>query len=420
MTYRARVLEQELATTLGAMGAVLIEGAKGCGKTETARRLCQSEVLFDRDPSMRQLVELNPDTVLAGATPRLLDEWQVVPKIWNEVRREVDRRQRTGQFILTGSAQPTDDITMHTGAARIARLRMRPMTLAETGHSDGRVSLGALLQGALPGAGAAPPLAFPDVVERLAAGGWPGMQELATPQALIAMRSYADELAHADVKQLVGKRARPVKIMALLTALSRHVATSVSARTLAADIGLSEDKRESTRKTIDRYLDALERLMITEDLPGWSPHLRSRARHRTAPKRHFVDPALAVAYLRATPDTLTHDLELTGLLFESLVIRDLRVYAQANDATVAYYRDNTNLEVDAIVQHAAGPWAGFEVKLGGDAHIDAAAASLLKFRDKLNPKKVRSPALLGVVVSQGPLIRRPDGVFMIPIGVLAP
>lgn len=419
VAYRQRIVEGELARKLEAVGAVLIEGAKGCGKTATASQVARSAVYLDVDEASRDLVELNATAVLAGECPRLLDEWQLAPKIWNAMRHEVDRRDgRPGQFILTGSARPADDVTRHTGAARVGRLRMRPMTLAETGHSDGRASLGAILRGELPAPDVAPALDFPGVLDRIALGGWPGMQGLTLAQGLLAMRDMAQELVRADVKALVGKRARVMKILSLCTAVSRHVATNVSSMTLAHDLGITGSQPSSVRVTVDRYLAALEQLMIMEDLPGWAPHLRSRSRLRTAPKRHFVDPALAVAYLGATPDNLRRDLESTGFLFESLVIRDLRVYAQANDAAVSYYRDNTGLEVDAVVQQAGGRWAGFEVKLGSAAGIADAVKNLLTFRERIDTKRSGAPALLGIIVSQGPILRRDDGISIIPVGAL--
>lgn len=421
MRYTIRIVEEELRRRLASTPAILIEGAKGCGKTATARRYAASEVLFDVDEAMRLLAELNPGEVLAGARPRLLDEWQVAPAIWNRMRREVDdRANRPGQFILTGSSGPRETVRQHTGATRIGRLRMRPMTLFESGHSDGRVSIAQVLRGTPPVPGGPAPLDFPRALERLCLGGWPGMQGLTTRQGLTAMRDMVQELARVDMKAMLGRRAQVPKLVAFLTALSRHVSTNVSEATLAADTNMPGSTTEPARRTVDRYLNALDALMITEDLPGWAPHLRSKARLRTRPKRHFVDPAVAVACLRATPETLQRDMATAGLLFESMVIRDLRVHAQANDATVAYYRDNVGLEVDAIVQQAAGPWAAFEVKLGGQAHVDAGAANLLAFRAKLDPARTPMPSLLAVVVAAGPLLRRDDGVWMLPVGALAP
>ena len=293
-------------------------------------------------------------TVLAGAVPRLIDEWQIEPAIWNHIRRAIDDRAQPGQFILTGSAVPADDITRHTGAARMTRLRMRPMSLHETGHSTGTISLKALLASSF-GPCSDPGLTIQDVATRVAVGGWPSHQVLTHPQALQAMRGYLDEIRRVDIDRVDNVRRDPDRVGRLLASLARNVATSVSISALARDTGGTDGPLKDD--TVREYLAALDRLMIIEDQPAWAPHLRSRSILRTAPKRHFVDPALAVAALRATPVRLLHEIEWFGFLFESLVVRDLRIYAQANDAMVRHYRDNTGLEVDAIVETAAGVWA---------------------------------------------------------------
>ena len=416
MPYEARVVDAELARRLASTGAVVIEGPKACGKTATARQVAASEVLLDVDENARRAVAVDPGLVLAGAVPRLIDEWQIEPAIWNHIRRAVDTREAPGQFILTGSAVPADDITRHTGAARLTRLRMRPMTLAEAGYSARTVSLQALLTTG-PASTPDPGLSLTSIVERLAVGGWPGLQHRTVPQALQAVRDYLDEIRRVDIGRVDQVRRDPEKVGLLLRSLARNVATCVAVSTLAADTGGAEGAL--TNHTVHDYLAALERLMIIEDQPAWAPHLRSRSRLRNAPKRHFVDPSLAVAALRATPTRLLEDLELLGCLFESMVVRDLRVYAQAADAEVYHYRDNTGLEVDAIVQTAEGRWAAFEVKLGhGD--LDQAAANLVKFATRVDTSKSGTPATLAVIVATGYGYRREDGVSVIPIGALGP
>ena len=419
MPYRPRIVDPELATRLAATGAVVIEGPKGCGKTATARQLARSEVLLDVDENARRAIAIDPSLVLDGPVPRLFDEWQLEPTLWNHLRRAVDARQQPGQFILTGSAAPTDDITRHTGAARITRLRMRPMSLFETGHATGAISLAALLAGE---AARSPEstLTVTDLATLVVIGGWPGNLTRTSAQAMQASRDYLDEIRRVDLSRVDRSTRDPGKVGRLLRALARHVATEASLATLMADtVGVDGADGELARDTVRDYLDALERVMIIEDQPAWAPHLRSRSRIRNAAKRHFVDPSLAAAALRATPARLLADLNALGLLFESLVVRDLRVYAQAADATVLHYRDNTGLEVDAIVEVSDGQWAAFEVKLG-QGQVDSAAASLLTFATRVDTAKCGAPAALGVITAAGYGYRRPDGVHVIPVGALGP
>jgi predicted AAA+ superfamily ATPase len=417
-SYQARIADRELETRLRAAGAVVIEGPKACGKTATARQLAESEVLLDLDADARQAASIDPGLVLEGPAPRLLDEWQLAPGLWNAVRRAVDDSQSTGRFILTGSAVPADDETRHTGAGRIVRLRMRPMSLYELGISTGALSLRALLEGETPRSSDSG-LGVPALAERLAVGGWPAFRTLRTEDALAGVRGYLDEITRADVNRVDGRRRDPLRVGLVLRSLARHIATHVSVSTIAEDVG-GEDDLAIKRQTVADYLDALSRLMIVEDQPAWTPHLRSRARIRSAVKRHFVDPSLAVAALRATPDRLLRDLNQLGYLFESLVVRDLRIYAQPLDGTIYQYRDSNDLEADAVVELADGRWAAFEVKLGGSEAIDQAAASLLRFARGIDTSKSGEPALLGVITGGGYGYRRPDGVAVIPIGALGP
>jgi uncharacterized protein len=394
----------------------VIEGPKACGKTATARQIAASEVLLDVDANARQAIAVDPALVLDGPTPRLIDEWQTEPAIWNHVRRAVDDRSAPGQFILTGSAVPPDDVTRHTGAGRITRLRMRPMSLFELGRSNGGISLAELLEGAL-SPSADPGLTVSDVVEEVAVGGWPGLRGRRVSEGLLAVRDYLDEIARVDVGRVDAKHRDPDRVTRLLQSVARNVATHAAATTLASDTGGADGPLKDD--TVREYLAALERLMVVEDQPAWAPHLRSKHRLRTAPKRHFVDPSLAVAALRATPDRLLSDLKLLGFLFESLVVRDLRVYAQAADAQVSQYRDSGGLEVDAVVEARDGRWMAFEVKLG-HGQLDAASASLRRFAERVDTAACGTPALLGVIVATGYGYRRADGVAVIPFGALGP
>ena len=416
MQYRARVVDAELAASLASAGAVLIEGPKACGKTETARQAAHSEVLLDVDLRARQAAAIDPSLVLDGDTPRLIDEWQREPAIWDHVRRAVDDRGATGQFILTGSAVPPDEETRHIGAMRIIRLRMRPMALSESGHSTGTVSLAAVLRGE-PARAADPGLTVRQIADLVSTGGWPGNLGLAVPQTQRRLRGYISEIARADVQRVDGVRRDPQVVTRLLRSLSRNVATPASIKLLRADVNGTDGNLKE--ETVSSYLDALARLMITEDLSAWSPGLRSRTRLRAASVRHFVDPSLAVAAVRATPARLLADLNWFGFLFENLVVRDLRVYAQALEAQVYHYRDESGLEADAIIEMPDGRWAAFEVKLGL-GEVDAAAEHLKKLRDRVDTEAIGEPLALAVITGTGYGYVRDDGVAVIPIGTLWP
>jgi predicted AAA+ superfamily ATPase len=414
--YLPRIVDAELQARLGAAGAVVIEGPKACGKTETARQRAASSVLLDIDANARRAVAVDPSLVLEGDTPRLLDEWQIEPEVWNHVRRAVDQRGAPGQFILTGSSVPNDDVTRHTGAGRFSFLRMRPMTLFETGHTNGAVSLASLFAGEPPRSGD-PGVTVRDLADRIAMGGWPAQQGRKVADAARAARDYLEQVSQVDVGRVVGAPRDPTKLGRLLRSLARNTATEVATTVLAADAGGGEGPLD--RHTVTGYLDVLERLMVIEDQPAWSPHLRSRATLRRSETRHFVDPSLALAALGAGPERLLRDLNLLGMLFESLVVRDLRVLAQPLDGKVWHYRDSYGLEVDAVVQLADGRWAAFEVKLGAGL-VDAGAESLLRFRSALDIQKTGEPEVLAVICGTGFGYVRPDGVAVIPIGALAP
>lgn len=425
LEYLPRVVDAELESRLRSMGAVVIEGAKASGKTRTARQLAASEVRFDVDEDARRAALVLPASVLVGPVPRLLDEWQRAPTIWDHVRRTVEDRQQPGQFILTGSAVPPDDITGHTGTGRITRLLMRPMSLFEVGLSDGRVSLGALLAGE-PVAGGSSDLTLEQIAEATARGGWPGFLNRSPADAQRAVRDYLDEVARVDINRAElrpteperhQRRRDPRRVQRLLRSLARNIASRASITTLAADVG--GDEAPLDRDTVSAYLDRLRRLMIVEDQPAWTPHLRSRYTLRTGETRHFVDPSLAVAALRSSPPRLLKDLNTFGFMFESLAVRDLRVYAQANDAEVLHYRDSEDVECDAIVEGHDGRWAAFEVKLGGGL-IDEGAAALNRFLARIDTETCGDPVAKAVVVPSGYAYTRQDGIAVIPIGLLGP
>jgi len=414
--YQPRVVDAELAASLESTGAVLIEGPKACGKTETARQAARSEVLLDVDVRARQAAAIDPSLILDGDTPRLIDEWQREPAIWDHVRRAVDDRSATGQFILTGSAVPPDEETRHIGAMRIIRLRMRPMALSESGHSSGAVSLAAVLRGE-PVRAADPGLTVRQIADLVSAGGWPGNLGLDVPRTQRRLRGYIGEIARADVQRAGGGRRDPQVVTRLLRSIARNVATPASIKLLRTDVNGTDGNLKE--ETVSSYLDALARLMITEDLSAWAPGLRSRTRLRAASVRHFVDPSLAVAAVRAAPAGLLADLNWFGFLFENLVVRDLRVYAQAIDAQVYHYRDESGLEADAIIEMPDGRWAAFEVKLGL-GEVDVAAEHLTKLRDRVDTAATGEPLALAVITGTGYGYVRDDGVAVIPIGALCP
>jgi len=402
---------------LAAVGAVVVEGPRGCGKTETALRASASAVRLDVDDQARAAGALAPTLLLDGAQPRLIDEWQLVPAVWNHVRREVDSTGgAAGQFILTGSALPADDLTRHSGALRFGRLRMRPMSLFEVGRSTGGVSLGTLLSGGEPRA-ADPGLDIRQIADLVAVGGWPALLGRPIDAALVVLRGYLDETRRVDIPRVDGVARDPESVGRVLRSLARHAATQASARSIAADVGGIEGPID--HHTVLAYLSALSRVFVVEDLSAWSPALRSRTLLRGAPTRHFVDPSLAVAALGADPDRLLRDVETLGLLFESLAVRDLRVFAQALDARVFHYRDATGLEADVIIERRDGTWAAFEITLGPSA-VDEAARSLLRLADRVDPVRHGRPAALVVLTGWGYGYRRPDGVCVVPIGALGP
>ena len=415
--YTRRVADQELKQCLAAAGAVLIEGPRACGKTVTARQMAASEVFLDVDRGARDMIAVNPDLVLEGRTPRLLDEWQTAPVIWNHVRRAVDARPGKGHFILTGSAVPPDDITRHTGAGRIVRVRLRPMSLFEQGYGTGQVSLEKVLERD-PVQSPSTDLSVHDLAERICVGGWPGHLQSSADEAMLVNRNYVDEICRADLQRVDGMRRDPGRVRRFLQSLARNVATSASLATIARDVA-GRDQPSMTGHTARSYLTGLERLMVVEEQPPWAPHLRSRSRLQLSPKRHFVDPSIAAAALGAGPEHLLHDFSWFGLLFESIVVRDLRVHAQAMGARVYHYRDDTGLEVDAIIDAGPGRWAAFEIKLGL-SRIDDAAHALLKFADRVDTSRWGEPVALGVIVERGYGYVRPDGVSVIPLGTLGP
>ena len=414
--YLPRVADEVVAEALAVSPIVVVEGARGVGKSWTGLRHARSEVRLDRDPGAAEAAALWPGRVLDGARPRLVDEWQLAPGLWNFARHVVDAEPGAGHFIFTGSAHPPDDRTRHSGAGRVMRVRMRPMSLAESGESTAELSLASLLDGRNCAA-RSPDASLSDVVEALCRGGWPRHLNMSASRAQSLCRAYLQEVARADIPRLGRTRHRPDGVLRLLASLSRNIATAAAATTLAADIA---GDAAPSREVVAEYLEALGRVYVVEDLPAWAVHLRSRARLRRSPKRHLVDPSLAVATLGAGPERLWRDPGYLGQAFESLVVRDLRIYAEANDASVYHYRDSNGHELDAVVQHGDGRWFAVEVKLGSGERLDEAARSLRKACAQMDVARVGEPAKMLVITASGYGYERPDGVSVLPITALGP
>ena len=415
MEYRKRISDTELQRKLEASGAVLIRGAKACGKTESAKQLAKSIIHIDRDEQVQLLFDTAPKRLLMGETPRLIDEWQVIPKLWDLVRHEVDDRKKSGQFILTGSSNPEEDAKMHSGAGRFTIVDMRTMSWQELGISTAKIKLSDLFEGKS--------IELEDnrselelIVNQIIKGGFPTLMNSTVNQAMEVNRAYVELLAEVDMSRVSQSRRDPIKIRSLLKSLARNTSTLVDNVVIEKDIKAHESMGLS-RPTIYDYLDVLNRLMILEDQPAWNTHIRSSHTLRNSPKRHFTDVSMAVAALGANQQTLLNDLKFTGFLFESMVIHDLRVYGQANDAKVYHYRDSSGLEIDSILQKYNGDWCAFEIKLG-TGQIDDAASNLLRFASLINTEKCTPPKSLNIITGTGMSYTRKDGVNVISLASL--
>ena len=416
MSYIPRIADLELRRKLDASGAVLIRGPKACGKTETASQVSQSVLHADRDESVHLTLDVAPQKLLEGATPRLIDEWQVIPKIWDHVRHEVDTRKKVGQFILTGSSSPEERAKLHSGSGRFTVVDMRTMSWQELGLSRATVSLGQLLKGeAVEWDSSQTDIEL--ITTQIVKGGFPALIDRTATQAMDVNQAYIELLAEVDLSTVSKVRRDPVKVRSTLNSLARNTATLADSGTLGKDIKAYEAV-ELSRPTLYDYLDALERLMVVEDQPAWRAHLRSSVALRSSPKRHFTDVSLAAAALGASPDALMDDLNYTGFLFESMVVHDIRVYAQANDAKVYHYRDATGREIDIIVQKDDGTWCAFEVKLG-TSEFDEAARNLIHLQESIDPSRGALPASLNIITGTGITHTRKDGVNVIALAALS-
>jgi len=421
VSYKKRIVDALLTEKLASKGAVLIEGPKWCGKTTTALQQAGS-VLYLSDPKRLEmnmvLADTDPQTLLEGQTPRLMDEWQIAPKLWDAIRFEVDQRSQFGQFILTGSSVPPDRSEIHhTGTGRFSWLKMRPMSLMESGESNGSVSLGMLFSGT----GtifSENKLNLEDVCFLMCRGGWPMATYLKGKLALNQAFDYCDAIIHNDISRVDGVKRDPLRVENLMKSLARNQGQSVSDSLICADMK-ANDASFLSPDTVHSYITALKEIFVVEDVPSWNPNLRSKTAIRSSDTRYFVDPSIATASLGIGPGDLMFDLETCGLVFETLAIRDLHIYAEALDGSVSHYHDKNGLECDAVIHLRGGSYGLVEIKIGGDSAIEQGAKNLKKLSGLIDTTRMKKPSFLLVLTAVGSgAYRRPDGVCVVPIGCL--
>lgn len=419
--YKPRIADVLLSRKLAGKGAVLIEGPKWCGKTTTAKQ--QAKSILDLGDSgvlkqSLQMMDVSPKTLLQGDTPRLIDEWQTIPPLWDTIRDDVDKRRAFSQFILTGSSVlPQADETIHSGTGRFGRIKMRPMTLFESGESSGEVSLRALFDG-----GSFDPVVCETDLCQIAyltcRGGWPMATFLSGDLALDQAFDYVDAVAERDIQRVDGVKRSPERTRLLLRSYARNISQQVSYGTIKADM-LSNDSRTLDEDTVADYIKALKKLFVVEDLDAWNPNLRSKSAIRTSDTRHFVDPSIGTASLGLGPGDLMNDLDSFGLFFEDLAVRDLRVFAEALDGKLYHYRDSSGLECDTVLHRRNGTYALIEVKLGGEKHINEGVTALKALAADIDTTRMPKPSFMMVLTAVGQYAyQRPDGVFVVPISCL--
>ena len=420
--YRERIADRLLEEKLDAMGAVLIEGPKACGKTTTAEQQANSILYMDDPETMAQnlqLVETNIKRLLQGDTPRLIDEWQIAPQLWDAVRFETDHRKDDGLFMLTGSAVPADDSKIHhTGAGRFAWLTMRPMSLWESGESSGDVSLGELFSHPEKVDGTNS-LTMEDVAFSICRGGWPkSLNKKTAKAALSQVKEYFEAITRSDISRVDGVSRDQHRAKRLMRSYARLQGAMAGIPTIVADMKTNEPEGMSD-ETVVSYIKALKKIFVIEDMPAWNPNLRSKTAIRTSDTRYFVDPSIAIAALGLGPNDLLNDPETMGLLFETLCVRDLRVYADANEGDVFHYRDKNGLECDAVVHLRNGSYGLIEIKLGGETLIEEGASNLNSLADLIDTTKMKKPSFKMVLTAVGQYAYlRTDGVMVVPIGCL--
>lgn len=419
--YKHRIADKMLQRRLLGVGAVLIEGPKWCGKTTTASQHSHTILYLDDPSEMSQylrMADINPKALLQGDTPLLIDEWQLAPKLWDAIRYEVDRRGESGQFVLTGSAVParTDDIH-HSGTGRFAWLTMRPMSLFESGESSGEVSLGHLFSSPDNILGNNK-LTLDDIAYLVCRGGWPSATLLDKETALDTVKYYYDAVTRSDVSRVDGINRNPELVKRLMRSYARHQGAQVNISTLVEDIK-AFDESAADAKTLSSYIGALKKIFVIEDSLAWNPNLRSKTAIRSSDTRYFVDPSIATAALGLGPSDLIADLNTMGLLFETMCVRDLRVFADTLDGQVYHYRDKNGLECDAVIHLRNGSYGLVEIKLGGDKLIEEGASTLISLSNKIDTSRMKSPAFRMVLTATGRFAYcRADGVYVVPIGCL--
>ena len=418
--YKKRIADSILLEKLQGKGAVLIEGPKWCGKTTTAEQVAKS-VLYMADPRSFQqnmmLADTNPDYLLKGATPRLIDEWQLAPKLWDAARFEVDHRKEMGQFIFTGSSVPADlSEVNHTGTGRFSWLKMRTMSLLESGESNGEISLKKLFDA--PNAiYSKSDVSLEEIAYLICRGGWPVATYLKDKIALNQARDYFDAVIYSDISRVDNKKRDPEKAKRILQSYARNQGSQISIDTIVEDI--RNNDTSITRATVNSYIEALKKIFVIEDLSAWNPNLRSKTPIRTMNTRYFIDPSIAAAALGFGPGDLMNDLRTFGLMFETMAIRDLRVYADAIDGNVYHYRDKNGLECDAVIHLRNGNYGLVEIKLGGEKLIEEGCKSLLKLASKIDTDKMKEPSFLMVLTASGDIAyQRKDGIYVVPISTL--
>lgn len=421
--YKKRIADILLERKLAGKGAVLIEGPKWCGKTTTASM--QAKSILDLGDSeilkeSKSMIEISPKKLLEGETPRLIDEWQTLPALWDSIRNLVDKRQEVSQFILTGSSVlPEAYETTHSGTGRIGRIRMRPMSLYESEESNGSVSLKDLFEGR-DFEVQENSLTIDDIAFLVCRGGWPASISMRREIALDQALDYIDSVANYDIQRVDGTKRDPQRVYRLLRSYARNIAGQISYSTFKTDM-MSNDTDTLSEDTVADYIKALKRLFVIEDLEAWNPNLRSKAAIRTSDTRYFVDPSIATASLGIGPDDLINDLESFGLIFETMAVRDLRVYAEALDGKLYHYRDSTGLECDTVLHRRNGTYGLIEIKLGGETRIEEGATNLKNLANKIDTTRMPNPSFMMVLIGIGKYAyRRQDGVYVVPIGCLKP
>lgn len=417
MKYLPRIVDSEIKELMKIMGAVLIEGCKWCGKSTTGLYHAKSVIEF-QNPDKKQVYDeiknTKPSLFLNGDKPRMFDEWQMYPVVWDAIRTDVDHSQLKGQYILTGWAKPSEGETMHTGTGRISRVLMRPMSLYESGESTGEVSFADILNNK--DISGESKLSLEDLASIIVRGGWPGAVSVSGDVKYRISKEYVKALIHEEVKKVDGVKRNPEKMLCVLRSLARNISTQVANSTIEDDVK-NIFVEDLSRPTLIDYLNTLEKLFVIEDVKATNLNFRSKYALRTKPKKYFVDPSIATAVLEMKPSDLINDLNTFRFIFESLCIRDLKIYTQSYGGDITFYRDEKNFEVDAILRTSSGTWGAIEIKLGA-GYIDEAANNLLKFKDRVDMKKCGEPAFLMVLTGTNYSYRREDGVYVVSIGTL--